>query len=196
MLEPCAVKVASTVLRRGDGCEAVFLSDNVDDLDDISEDEETSTQRQPFFEVPLLYMYKNEITGSFAKFELEDVSPESTPLEAIEIFMQRVLEFGESGAKPLPQELLETLTDAEIDLFMLAHVENYYYEKIREMIYIQKKNDYYQDRFGFIYYIAAVGVKEAVLWFAQNDEMLTLHTTPEQLQHQGGKLYVTRADGV
>ena len=27
MLEPCAVKVASTVLRRGDGCEAVFLSD-------------------------------------------------------------------------------------------------------------------------------------------------------------------------
>ena len=27
MLEPCAVKVASTVLRRGDGYEAVFLSD-------------------------------------------------------------------------------------------------------------------------------------------------------------------------
>ena len=165
---------------------------NVDDLDDISEDEETSTQRQPFFEVPLLYMYKNEITGSFAKFELEDVDPKSTPLEAIEIFMQRVLEFGELGAKPLPQELLEALTDAEIDLFMLAHVENYYYEKIREMIYIQKENDYYQDRFGFIYYIAAVGVKDAVLWFAQNDEMLTLHTTPEQLQHSGDKLYVTR----
>ena len=165
---------------------------NVDDLDDISEDEETSTQRQPFFEVPLLYMYKNEITGSFAKFELEDVSPESTPLEAIEIFMQRVLEFGESGAKPLPQELLEALTDAELDLFMLAHVENYYYEKIREMIYIQKENDYYHDRYGFTYYVAGVGVKEAVLWFAQNDEMITLHTTPEQLQHSGDKLYVTR----
>ena len=28
MLEPCAVKVASTVLRRGVGCEADFLSDN------------------------------------------------------------------------------------------------------------------------------------------------------------------------
>jgi len=156
---------------------------NVDDLDDISEDEETSTQRQPFFEVPLLYMYKNEITGSFAKFELEDVSPESTSLEAIEIFMQRVLEFGESGAKPLPQELLEALTDAEIDLFILAHVENYYYEKIREMIYIQKENDYYHDRYGFTYYVAGVGVKEAVLWFEQNDAMITLYTTPEQLEN-------------
>ena len=28
MLEPCAVKVASTVPRRGVGCEAGFLSDN------------------------------------------------------------------------------------------------------------------------------------------------------------------------
>ena len=165
---------------------------NVDDLDDIPEDEDTNIQKQPFFEVPLLFMYKNQITGSFAKFELEDVKPESKPLEAIEIFMQRVLEFGKANAKPLPSELLKTLTDAEIDLFMLAHVENRYYEKIREMIYIQKQNDYYQDRFGFTYYIAAVGVKEAVLWFEHNDEMLTLHTTPEQLRHPGDKLYVTR----
>jgi len=165
---------------------------NVDDLDDISEDEDSNTQKQPFFEVPLLFMYKNEITGSFAKFELEDVDPKSKPLEAIEIFMQRVLEFGKADAKPLPSELLETLTDAELDLFMLAHVENRYYEKIKEMIYIQKQNDYYQDRYGFTYYIAAVGIKDAVLWFQQNDEMLTLHTTPEQLRHPGDKLYVTR----
>ena len=165
---------------------------DISDMDNIVKYEDSDREEQLFFEAPLLFMYKNEITGSFAQFELEDVSPESTPLEAIEIFMQRVLEFGELGAKPLPQELLEALTDAEIDLFMLAHVENYYYEKIREMIYIQKENDYYQDRFGFTYYIAAVGVKDAVLWFEQNDEMLTLHTTPEQLQHSGDKLYVTR----
>ena len=165
---------------------------DVTDMDNILKYEESETQEKPFFEVPLLYMYRNEITGSFAQFELEGVSPESTPLEAIEIFMQRVLEFGKIGAKTLPSELLEALTDAEIDLFILAHVENYYYEKLRELIYIQKQNDYYQDRFGFTYYIAAVGVKEAVLWFEQNDEMLTLHTTPEQLQHPRDKLYVTR----
>ncbi|MFK5937980.1 MAG: hypothetical protein QM497_06225 [Sulfurimonas sp.] len=165
---------------------------NIDDLDDIPEDEDTNIQKQPFFEVPLLFMYKNQITGSFAKFELEDVDPKMKPLEAIEIFMQRVLEFGKAGAKPLPSELLKTLTDTELDLFMLAHVESYYYTKIREMIYIQKQNDYYQDRFGFTYYVAGVGVKDAVLWFEQNDEMLTLHTTPEQLQHPGDKLYVTR----
>ena len=29
MLEPCAVKVASTVLRRGSDCEVTSLSDNV-----------------------------------------------------------------------------------------------------------------------------------------------------------------------
>jgi len=165
---------------------------NVDDLDDISEDEETSTEKQPFFELPLLFMYKNEITGSFAKFELEYINPEMTPLDAIEIFMQRVLEFGKEDAKPLPSELLKTLTDTELDFFMLAHVENHYYEKIKEMIYIQKQNDYYQDRFGFTYYVAGVGVKDVVLWFEQNDEILTLHTTPEQLQHPGDKLYVTR----
>ena len=165
---------------------------NVDDLDDMSEDEDSNTEKQPFFEVPLLFMYKNKSTGSFAKFELEDVDPKMTPLEAIEIFMQRVLEFGKEDAKPLPSELLKTLTDTELDLFMLAHVENRYYTKIKEMIYIQKQNDYYQDRFGFTYYVAGVGVKDVVLWFEQNDEMLTLHTTPEQLQHPGDKLYVTR----
>ena len=165
---------------------------NVDDLDDISEDEETSTKKQPFFEVPLLFMYKNEVTGSFAQFELKDVKPESTPLEAIEMFMQRVLEFGKANAKPLPNELLEALTDAEIDLFILAHIENRYFEKIREMIYIQKENDYYQDRFGFTYYIAAVGIKDVVLWFEQSDEMVTLHTNPEQLENQGEKLYVSQ----
>ncbi|MBA1433567.1 MAG: hypothetical protein FAF04_08270 [Epsilonproteobacteria bacterium] len=165
---------------------------DLSDMDNIVKYEDSDRKKQAFFEVPLLFMYKNEITGSFAQFELEDVSPESTPLEAIEIFMQRVLEFGKVDAKPLPQELLASLTDAEVDLFLLAHVENYYYEKIRELIYIQKQNDYYQDRFGFTYYIAAVGVKEAVLWFEQNDEMLTLHTTPEQLQDSGDKLYVTR----
>jgi len=106
--------------------------------------------------------------------------------------MKRVLEFGKADAKSLPQELLEVLTDAELDLFMLAHVNNKYYKKLRELIYIQKQNDYYQDKFGFTYYIAAVGVKDAVLWFKQNEELLTLHTTPEQLQHQGDKLYVTR----
>jgi len=169
---------------------------NVDDLDDISEGEESDREKQPCFEVPLLFMYKNEITGSFAQFELEDVSPKSTPLEAIEIFMQRVLEFGKTDAKPLPKELLEALTDAELDLFMLAHVENYYYEKLRELIYIQKENDYYQDKFGFTYYIAAVGVKDAVLWFEQNDATITLHTTPKQLENQGEKLYVTRANGI
>lgn len=32
MLEPCAVKVASTVLRRGDDCEAVLLSDDIENI--------------------------------------------------------------------------------------------------------------------------------------------------------------------
>jgi len=165
---------------------------DVSDMDNIVKYEDSDREEQPLFGVPLLFIYKNEITGSLAKFELEDVSPESRPLEAIEIFMKRVFEFGKADAKPLPQELLEALTDAELDLFLLAHVENHYYEKIRELIYIQKQNDYYQDKFGFTYYVVAVGVKEAVLWFEQNDEMLTLHTTPEQLQHPGDKLYVTR----
>ena len=165
---------------------------DVTDMNNIIKYEDSNREKQPFFEIPLLFMYKNEITGSFAQFELKDVDPKSTPLEAIEIFMQRVLSFGKADAKPLPSELLETLTDAEIDLFVLAYINNRYYEKIREMIYIQKQNDYYQDRFGFTYYVVGVGVKDAVLWFEQNNEMLTLHTTPEQLQHPGGKLYVTR----
>ena len=32
MLEPYAVKVASTVLRRGCHCEVMFLSDNIEEL--------------------------------------------------------------------------------------------------------------------------------------------------------------------
>jgi len=165
---------------------------DVSDMDNIVKYEDSDREEQPLFKVPLLFIYKNEITGSFAQFELEDVNPNSTPLEAIELFMQRVLEFGKAGAKPLPGKLLEALTDAELDLFLRAHVSNHYYEKIRELIYIQKENDYYQDRFGFTYYIAAVGVKDAVLWFEQNEEILTLHTTPEQLQYPGEKLSITQ----
>jgi len=165
---------------------------NLTGRDDILEDGDSFLEEECSFEDSLLFMYRNEESGTFAQFEMEDVSSDCEPLEAIEIFMQRVLEFGKVGAKPLPSEFLETLTDAELNLFMLAHIENHYYENIREMIYIQKENDYYQDRYGFTYYVAAVGVKEAVLWFEQNEKLLTLHTTPEQLQHPGDKLYVMR----
>jgi len=163
---------------------------NVTDMDNILLDEDLD--RGLSCRVPLLFIYKNEATDSFVEFELEDVAPDSTPLEAIEIFMQRVLEFGKLGAKPLPKELLEELTDTELTLFMLAHLKQHFYEKIREMIFIQKQNDYYQDRYGFTYYIAAVGVKDVVLWFESNKEILVLHTTPQQLQHPDNKLYITR----
>jgi hypothetical protein len=168
----------------------------MDEIDDIFEENSSNVKEYNLFEVPLLFIYNNETTGTFAEFELEDVDPDISVCDAIDIFMQRVMKFGKTDAKPLPAELLKSLSDDEIDLFMLAHIKEYYYEKIKEMIYIQKAESYYYDKYGFIYYVAGVGIKDAILWHEQNEKLIILHTTPEQIRYQGGKLHVTRNDSI
>lgn len=116
----------------------------VEEIDDLLQDT-TQHKKYGVFEVPLLYIYKNNITGTFAEFELNDVDPNIEANDAIAIFMQRVLDFGKIGANKLPDALLEVLEDAELDLFLLAHINEYYFKKIKEMIYIQKENQYYKD---------------------------------------------------
>jgi len=167
--------------------ETIYLT--IDDHGNVLK-EESPKSKQLIFETPLLYMYKNETTGTYAEFELKDVNPDIKPSEAIDIFMQMVREFANADAKPLPDELLKALSDVELDLFLLADIKEEFYKKIKEMIYIQKPNEYYQDRYGFTYYIAAVGVKEAVLWYEYGEKLLTLHTTPQQLERQGAKLSI------
>ena len=164
----------------------------IDDNGNVLKEEASLKSKQLIFETPLLYIYKNETTGTYAEFELEGVDPEIKPLEAIDIFMQMVREFANAEAKALPDELLKALSDAELDLFLLADIKEEFYKKIKEMIYIQKPNEYYQDRYGFTYYIAAVGVKEAELWYEHDEKLLILHTTPQQLEKQGAKLSIVR----
>jgi hypothetical protein len=169
--------------------ETIYLT--IDDYGNVLK-EESPKSKQPIFETPLLYMYKNETTGTYAEFELKGVNPDIKPSEAIGIFMQMVREFGKAGTRTLPNELLKALSDEELDLFLLAGIKEEFFKKIKEMIYIQKPNEYYQDRYGFRYYIAAVGVKEAVLWYEHDKKLLILHTTPQQLETQGAKLSITR----
>ena len=123
--------------------ETIYL--NIDDHGYVLK-EASPKSKQPIFDTPLLYIYKNESTGTYAEFELIDVHLEIEPLEAINIFMQMVREFGKVDAKPLPDALLVLLTDEELDLFLLADIKEEFFKTIQEMIYIQKPNEYYQDR--------------------------------------------------
>jgi hypothetical protein len=165
---------------------------DVDEIDDIlKKDAAAGRTGRVLFEVPLLYIYNNETTATYAEFELEGVDSDIKPLEAIDIFMQRVREFGKPDAKPFPKELLAALTDAELDLFLSADTKEEFFQAIKEMIYIHKPNEYYKDRYGFRYYIAAVGVKDAVLLYEYDEKFLILHTTPQQLEKQGAKLAIT-----
>ena len=169
---------------------------NIDEFDKIFKEDTSEKKEYGLFEVPLLFIYKNETTNTFIEFELENMNSDITASEAIEIFMQRVLEFGKPRTMPLPQELLSALSDVELNLFMLAHIEKYYYQRIKEMIYIQKKDHYYKDKYGFTYIVASIGIKDVVLLYEQKEKLLTLHTTPQQIQQQGDKLYVTRIDSI
>jgi len=164
----------------------------IDDNGNVLKEEASLKSKQPIFEIPLLYIYKNEITGTYAEFELEGVNPDIKPSEAIDIFMRMVREFAKADERTLPDELLELLTDEELDLFLLADIKEEYFKALQEMIYIQKPDEYYQDRYGFSYYIAAVGIKEVELWYEHDKKLLILHTTPQQLEKQGAKLSIVR----
>ncbi len=169
---------------------------NVDELDDAFIESISEVKEYALFEAELLYLYMNEKTGTFAEFELEGVSPSSTPQEAIAIFMQRVKTFGEEVATPLPQALLEVLTNAETDLFTLANYSEGYHKSIESMLYIQKRDSYYYDIYGFRYIVAGVGVQKAILWYEQQDgTLLKLHVKPEQLEEEGTKLQVQYVEG-
>ncbi len=148
------------------------------------------------FEVPLLFLYNNEETGTFAEFELDGVDADIAIDDAIALFMQYVSTFGKAGCQPLPNGLLAQLSDVELDSFLLAHRDKTLYKAIESMIYIQKAGQYYIDNYGFEYIVAGVGIYDAILWYEQNTKLLTLHTTPLQIQHQGEKLYVTRNDSL
>ncbi len=165
------------------------LTIDIAELDDSVLEKAVFAQKEyDLFEVPLLFIYKNVTTGTFAEFELADVPPESSVEEAIELFMQRVKS---EGVKALPKELLALLTDAELELFALASFNEECYTKIEESLYIQKRDSYYYDKYGFRYIVAGVGIKDAVLCYEQQDgRLLILHTAPQQLLRQGERLYV------
>jgi len=175
-----------------DTIEALQISGT--EIDTLCKTNSEKYKEYSVFEVPLLFMYKNEVAGTFAEFELDDVDIESTVDDAIALFMQRVATFGKVGCKQLPKALLAQLSDAELDSFMLAHRDKALYKEIESMIYIQKAGQYYKDSYGFEYIVAGVGINDAILWYEQDTKLLTLHTTPLQIQHQGEKLYVTRND--
>ena len=169
---------------------------NMDELDEALLKGSSESKEYALFEVELLFLYMNEQTGTFAEFELEGVAPESSPQEAIAIFMQRVKAFGEEGAAPLPQALLKALSNAEIDLFTLSSYREEYIKSIERMLYVQKRDAYYYDKYGFRYIVAGVGVDRAILWYEQQDgELLKLHVKPEQLLEQGAKLEVQYVEG-
>ncbi len=165
------------------------LTIDVAELDDSILEKAVFAQKEyDLFEVPLLFIYKNVTTGTFAEFELADVPPESSAEEAIELFMQRVKS---EGVKALPKELLALLTDAELELFTLASFNEECYTKIEESLYIQTRDSYYYDKYGFRYIVAGVGIKDAVLCYEQQDgRLLILHTAPQQLLRQGERLCV------
>ena len=169
---------------------------SIKDIDALFGDTVQEKKAYGIFEVPLLFIYKNEITNTFAEFELNDINPDITTEEAIEIFMQMVVAFGKDGYNSLPDTLLVELDDKELDCFLLAGEDEKYYQMIKSRIYIQKANQYYQDNYGFEYIVAGVGSEDTILFFEQNTKLITLHTNPQQLQQQGGRLYVTRDDGL
>ena len=177
-----------------DTIEALQISG--DEIDMLCTSNSEEYKEYSLFEVPLLFLYNNEETGTFAEFELDGVDAEIAVVDAIALFMQRVTTFGKVGCEPLPDTLISKLNDAELDSFMLAHRDKALYKAIESMIYIQKAGQYYRDSYGFEYIVAGVGINDAILWYEQDAKLLTLHTTPSQIQHQGEKLYVTHNDSL
>ena len=101
------------------------------------------------------------------------------------------MECGKLGSKELPDELTMSLNDDELHLFTLACVEQRYYQHIKERLFVQKRDVYYYDEYGFKYILSAVGFYDAILWYEQQDgTLLKLHVDPEQLAHPNTKLRI------
>ena len=169
---------------------------NMNDLDEYLMEKSIEVKEYNLFEVDLLFFYINEITGTFVEFEVDDVPPQSSYLEAIQIFMQRVRNLGNIDAKPLPKELLHLLPNEEIDLFFIAGLNDSAYREIQSRLFVQKRDEYYYDKYGFRYIVAAVGITDATLWYEQQDAtLLKLHIHPEQLEEPGVKLQLKSVEG-
>ena len=119
----------------------------VDEFDTLCKTNSEEYKEYSVFEVPLLFLYNNEKTGTFAEFELDGVDADIAVDDAIALFMQRVNTFGKAGCQALPNALLSQLSDAELDSFMLAHRDKALYKEIESMIYIQKAGQYYRDSY-------------------------------------------------
>ena len=169
---------------------------NMEEIDEYNIEKITVEKQYDLFEVDLLFFYVNTQTDTFVEFELDDISPESTYQEAIDIFMHRVMECGKLGAKALPCELLMSLSDAELDLFTTACIEERYYTHIKERLLVQKRDVYYYDEYGFKYIVSAVGFVDAILWYEQQDgTLLKIHVDPDQLAHPNTKLQIKCVEG-
>ena len=169
---------------------------DMEDVEEYNIERNVVEKQYDLFEVDLLFFYVNSKTGTFVEFELDDISPESTYQEALDVFMQRVMECGEQGATALPDELLMSLSDAELDLFTTASIEERYYTHIKERLFVQKRDTYYYDEYGFEYIVSAVGFYDATLWYEQYDgTLLKLHVHPDQLTYPGTKLQIKCIEG-
>lgn len=141
------------------------------------------------FEPSLIYIYYNTTTGTYVEFELDGVDDSFSVEEAIEAFKKVVVNLGLPEATPLPKIVLVLLEDEELDLFLLAHANEHYLKKIEDMISIKKANDYYTDKYGFVYTIEGVNKNDALLSYSENAQYITFHVKPEDIAQQGGVFY-------
>ena len=169
---------------------------DMEEVDEYNIERNVVEKQYDLFEVDLLFFYVNSRSNTFVEFELDDISAETTYQEALDIFMQRVMECGKLGATALPDELLMSLSDAELSLFTTASIEERYYTHIKERLFVQKKDVYYYDEYGFKYIVSAVGFYDATLWYEQQGgTRLKIHVHPDQLADPNAKLQIKCVEG-
>ena len=136
-------------------------------------------------EAMLSYLYINPKTKTVAEFTLDGVEQRMGVDEAIALFIQRLKHFSKvDGA--LPDALVKLLTLKEIGFFLMAPYDEQMLQTLKEMIYIQREEQFYYDRYGFEYRVEWVGIKDAVLTYEQPDgSFITLQIASAQLDRPG-----------